>query len=48
MKHVKKTVASLLCAAALVGGFSATASAATFDTGSSYSGKVTTYSAGRW
>jgi hypothetical protein len=49
MKNTKKMVASLLCAAALVSGFSVSASAATSDTNTTTdSGKYTTYTAGRW
>lgn len=49
LKNAKKMLASVLCAAALVGGFSISASAATTSTDTSYSsGKITTYTAGRW
>jgi len=49
LKNAKKMLASLLCAAALVGGFSISASAATSSADTSYSsGKITTYTAGRW
>ncbi|MGC3792004.1 hypothetical protein [Priestia aryabhattai] len=53
MKNAKKVIASLVCAAALVGGFSISASAATSkDTAISVSkpspGTYTTYGAGRW
>jgi len=49
LKNARKMIASVLCAAALVGTFSISASAATSSTSNSYSsGKITTYTAGRW
>lgn len=49
LKKARKMIASVLCAAALVGGFSISASAATVSADTSYSsGKITTYTAGRW
>ncbi|WEA47309.1 hypothetical protein [Priestia aryabhattai] len=49
MKNAKKMAASLICAAALVSGFSVSASAASSDTPTTTdSGKYTTFIAGRY